>query len=127
MAIVVRGANSTHLYPLGGTYGGHVGYRFGTRWYMVAVEQRHRRTAGCGAACAGRPPTCAHDHRLHNAAFPLDRRRLDPADLRNLITFQGADAWRWDALRQGYVMLIRHGRVTMDGREWLALRPAYCT
>jgi len=45
VAIVVRGANSTHLYPLGGTYGGHVGYRFGTHWYMVAVEQRHRGDA----------------------------------------------------------------------------------
>lgn len=50
-----------------------------------------------------------------------------PADPRYLITFQGADAWRWDALRQGYVMLIRHGRVTIDGRELLALSPAYCT
>ena len=45
MAIVVRGAEGVSVYPLGGTYGGHVGYRFGTHWYMVTVEQRHRGDA----------------------------------------------------------------------------------
>ena len=45
MAIVVRGANSTRLYLLGGTYGGHVGYRFGTQLYVVAVEQQRRGDA----------------------------------------------------------------------------------
>ena len=45
MAIVVRGVNSTHLYPRGGTYGGHVGYRFGTQWYVVAGEQQRRGDA----------------------------------------------------------------------------------
>ena len=50
-----------------------------------------------------------------------------PADPRYPITFQGADAWRWGAPWQAYVMLIRNGRITIDGRELLALRPAYCT
>ena len=45
MAIVVRGANSTHLYSRDGAYGGHVGYRFGSMWYMVAVEQQRRGDA----------------------------------------------------------------------------------
>ncbi len=39
---VVHGARAARLYPLVGKYGGHVGYLFGTHWYMVAVEQRHR-------------------------------------------------------------------------------------
>ncbi len=42
MAIAVHGARATKLYPLAGKYGGHVGYQFGNRWYMVAFEQRHR-------------------------------------------------------------------------------------
>lgn len=42
LPIVVQGAKATQLYPLASKYGGHVGYRFGNRWYMVAVEQRHR-------------------------------------------------------------------------------------
>lgn len=42
LPIVVQGAREARLYPLVGKYGGHVVYRFGNRWYMVAVEQRHR-------------------------------------------------------------------------------------
>lgn len=42
MAIVVHGAKAARLYPMVGKYGGHVGYLFGTQWYMVAVEQRYR-------------------------------------------------------------------------------------
>lgn len=42
MAIVVQGARVARLYPPVGKYGRHVGYQFGTQWYMVAVEQRHR-------------------------------------------------------------------------------------
>lgn len=45
LPIVVQGARAVRLYPPVGKYGGHVGYRFGTHWYMVAVEQRHRGDA----------------------------------------------------------------------------------
>lgn len=42
LPIVVQGARAAQLYPRVGKYGGRVGYQFGNRWYMVAVEQRHR-------------------------------------------------------------------------------------
>lgn len=42
MIIVVHGAKATQLYPVVGKYGGHAGYQFGNRWYMVAVAQQHR-------------------------------------------------------------------------------------
>ena len=95
MAIVVQGAREARLYPMVGKYGGHVSYRFGNQWYMVAVEQRHR---GDG--------------------FDLywDEPPIGDCALR-VLTFFGRYAWYWDDTKSGYRFAVEDGCLTSDGRD----------